>query len=414
MAHSEKSKAEKVKKIKVKVIGVGDGGTNIVSDIALKLEKARFLAANTDSQSLAKKAKRAETLIFGQNLTSGLGTGMDPELGERAALEARERIKRALAGSDLCIFVSTLGGGTGSGAMPVFAKISRNLGNLNYGIFTLPFRFEGKKRMEIAKASLEKMRSDLEGFSVIENEKIFQIIDKKTSLRNALFEVNKILTQGLEGLLALIYHSGLINIDFADIRTILKSGDGLSYLVRTEAVGQNRLRDVIKKALNSPLYSYGIEKAKGVLFNITGGKDLGLSEVAEISKNIFNLSDRSARIVFGVSESKERGRIGLTILATGCRSEFSEELFSEKEKALPKKARVKIKEKKTDKTLDKKKKDAQNKGKKEIKRSVSQIRKNALQLKKEAEKMEREMLERERFWETPALFRRGRNIEQLE
>ena len=410
MAHSEKPKAEKVKKIKVKVVGVGDGGINIVSDMALKLEKARFLAANTDSQSLVKKAKRAETFIFGQNITSGLGTGMDPELGERAALEAKERLKRALAGSDLCIFVSTLGGGTGSGAMPVFAKISRGLGNLNYGIFTLPFQFEGKKRMEIAKASLEKMMSDLEGFSVIENEKIFQTIDKKTSLRTALFEVNKILSQGLEGLLGFIYQSGLINIDFADIKTILKSGGGLSYLAKTEAGGENRLKEVIEKALNSPLYSYGIEKAKGVLFNIAGGKDLELSEVAEISKRIFDLSDKGARIVFGISENKEKGKIGLTILATGCQSGFSEKLFLEKEKSLPEKIKINEK-KKIDKAIDKKKKRSPNKGRNKAKKSASQIRKNALQLKKEAEKMEREMLEREKFWETPALFRRGRNIE---
>ena len=410
MAHSEKPKAEKVKKIKVKVVGVGDGGINIVSDMALKLEKARFLAANTDSQSLVKKAKRAETFIFGQSITSGLGTGMDPELGERAALEAKERLKRALAGSDLCIFVSTLGGGTGSGAMPVFAKISRGLGNLNYGIFTLPFQFEGKKRMEIAKASLEKMMSDLEGFSVIENEKIFQTIDKKTSLRTALFEVNKILSQGLEGLLGFIYQSGLINIDFADIKTILKSGGGLSYLAKTEAGGENRLKEVIEKALNSPLYSYGIEKAKGVLFNIAGGKDLELSEVAEISKRIFDLSDKGARIVFGISENKEKGKIGLTILATGCQSGFSEKLFLEKEKSLPEKIKINEK-KKIDKAIDKKKKRSPNKGGNKAKKSASQIRKNALQLKKEAEKMEREMLEREKFWETPALFRRGRNIE---
>lgn len=396
--------AERIKKIKIKVIGIGDGAGNIVSELVWRLKKASFLIANTDSISLKKSPKNVETFQFGESVTSGLGTGMRPDLGETSAQESRERLKKILKGIDLCIFVATLGGGTGSGAAPIFAEVSKNLGNLNYGIFTLPFEFEGKKRMEIAKNSLEKLRQNLNAFSLIENERIFQIIDRSTPLKIALSQLNKILAEGLEGLIEIIYQPGLINIDFADIKTILKGEGKLSYLNTIDSVGEHRVKEAIEKVLNSPLYSYSINGARGILFDIAGDKNLGLAEVGEISRSIFESGERGAKIIFGCSENKkEQGKIKVTILATGCRSKiFSEEVSPKTSPKTKKKVqRVKVKkEEQKAKTLQ------QAQGKTEFENT--QIRKNALQLKKEAEEAEEEILEKEKFWETPALFRKPR------
>lgn len=402
--------AERIKKIRIKVIGIGDGAGNIVSEIVWRLKKASFLIANTDSSSLKKSPKNAETFQFGESVTSGLGTGMKPDLGETSAQESRERLKKILKGIDLCIFVATLGGGTGSGAAPIFAEVSKNLGNLNYGIFTLPFEFEGKKRMEIAKIALEKLRQNLNAFSLIENERIFQIIDRSTPLKIALSQLNKILAEGLEGLIEIIYQPGLINIDFADIKTILKGWGKLSYLNTIESVGEHRVKEAIEKVLNSPLYSYSINGSKGILYDIAGDKNLGLAEVGEISRSIFESGERGAKIIFGVSSfrnlkshemktcsenKKLSGKIKVTILATGCRSKiFSEEVS---QKISPRKAKRKVKRIETNKESPKTDSKVEN---------VSpQTRKNALQLKKEAEEAEKELIEKEEFWETPAFFR---------
>lgn len=387
---------EKLKKIKIKVIGIGGGAGNIVSEIASHLKKASFLVANTDSQALKKSTKGVGLFQFGQNITFGLGTGMKPELGETAAKEDRERIKKILKGVDLCIFVATLGGGTGSGAAPIFAEVSKNLGNLNYGIFTLPFGFEGKKRMEIAKNSLGKLKQNLNAFSLIENERIFQIIDRKTPLKFALSQINKILAEALGGLIEIIYQPGLINIDFADIRTIFRGGGKLAYLNAIEAGGENRTKEAIGKVLNSPLYSYGIQGARGVLFDIAGDKNLALVEVGEISRSIFELGERGAKIIFGVSENKgHKGKIRVILLATGCKSKFFLEDVSPK--ISPRKAKRKVKRIETNKESPKTDSKVEN--------ISPQTRKNALQLKKEAEEAEKELIEKEKFWETPAFFR---------
>ena len=305
--------ANGVKKIRVKVIGVGDGGANIVSEIGQKLKGVSFLIANTDSQSLKKTPKNIQRFQFGQNITFGLGTGMRPELGEMAAREAEEKIKKILKDVDLCIFVASLGGGTGSGATPIFVEISRNLRNLNYGIFTLPFEFEGKRKLEIARDSLEKMRPNLNSLSIIENERIFQIIDRGNSLKIALSELNKILGQNLQGLIEIIYQPGLINIDFADIKTILKGSGKLAFLNTIEASGEHRQKEAIEKVLNSPLHSYNIAGAKEILFNIAGDEKLTLSEVEEISKSIFQPAEKGSKIIFGISEKKEKDKIKVTL-----------------------------------------------------------------------------------------------------
>jgi len=256
---------ERIKKTKIRVIGIGGGGGNIVSEIASRVKKASFAVANTDIKALKEASRKAIRFQFGENLTQGLGTGMNVGLGEIAAQNEKERIKKLLAGYDLIIIIASLGGGVGSGAAPVFAKISKSFGNLTYGIFTLPFKFEGEKKMEIAGNALEKIRPYLNTFSVIPNERIFQIIDKATPLKVALSAINKTLSESLEGLIETIYEPGLINIDFADLKTILTGYGRLCYL-NTVVVprGENNSQEVIEKMLNSDLYPYTIREPKGL------------------------------------------------------------------------------------------------------------------------------------------------------
>jgi len=346
-----KTKIEKLKRVKLRVIGIGGGGSSIVSEIATRIKKASFVVANTDIQALKSVSKKAHRFQFGESVTKGLGTGMNADLGRKAAQTEKERIKKILMGQDLCILVVSLGGGAGSGASPVFAKISKDLGNITYGIFTLPFRFEGEKKMEIAKRALKRLKPKLDLFSVIPNEKIFQIIDKKTPLKKALSTINKNLTKSLEGLIEVIYEPGLINIDFADFRTILLSSNPLSekstgrlaYLNTVEVSRKGKaIEDLLEKALNNPLYPYTISGAKGVLLNIAGEKNLSLAEVSQISKTISKLVDKEAKIIFGISQSKKySGTIKTTLLATGCTTR----LFSRSKPPLSKKKKKRLKKK---------------------------------------------------------------------
>ncbi|MBZ9577882.1 cell division FtsZ family protein [Patescibacteria group bacterium] len=482
-----------IHKTKIRVIGIGGGGGSIVSEIVSRIKKADFVIANTDIRSL-RAVRQVKRFQFGQSLTKGLGTGMNTELGELAALDEKEKIKKLFEGQDLCIIVACLGGGTGSGATPVFAKISKNLGCLTYGIFTLPFEFEGEKKMEIAKESLEKIRPNLNAYSVIPNERIFQIIDKDTPLKDALSAINERLAENLEGLIGMIYLPGLINIDFADLRTILGGRGRLSYLNTIEIEEPDR-EEVAKKVISSPLYPYTIKGAKGILYNIVGGKTLQLSEVSQLSKIIADSINKNAKIIFGISQGqKYQGKIKITLLATGCGKKrfllkptekktksFTFRKKPKRKKKTPKtkkpkiekkekpksktkivrkpksKPKVKIKEKIKIKTKRKtvskkalsrtfsrlkkvrgliKKKPRKTKPKKEkvipktkrqLKRKEKKtkgparhspkakpmagekVRRNALQLKKVIEEEEKELLEREKIWETPAIFRRKIN-----
>lgn len=430
--------SEGIKKTKIRVIGIGGGGGTIVSEIALKMPKATFVVANTDRQALKSCSRKVARFLFGQNLTHGLGTGMNAELGYEAAQGEKEKIKKLCQGQDLCILVVSLGGGAGSGAAPVFAKVSKNLGNLTYGIFTLPFKFEGEKKMEIAKDSLKKVKNYLNALSIIPNERVFQIISKDTPLKQALSVVNKNLAESLEGLIETIYEPGLINIDFADFKTILEGRGRLAYLNAVEIQRKgNSVKDLIQRVLSSPLYPYTIRGAKGVLFNIAGEKELSLSEVNLISKTISDLVSPEAKIIFGISQSKKYSdTIKTTLLANGCGMKlFSSKAKKKRAKKVKKKAKKRIKRKvrrkvKEEKPVKPKKKKPQKPKPKKIKVEVvkepeeklpaeaepkkieksnpseEKVRKNGLQIKKEAEEVEKEMLEKEKFWETPAFLRR--------
>ena len=452
---TEEAGFDKSKRTKIRVIGIGGGGGNIISELAQRVKKATFLAANTDFKALREVSRKVKRFSFGEKITHGLGTGMNPELGELAAQNEKEKIKKILEGQDFLIIIACLGGGVGSGAAPIFAKISRNLGNLTYGIFTLPFKFEGEKKMEIAREALEKIKTKLNAISIIPNERIFQIVDKATPLKGALSAVNKKLADSLEGLIEIIYEPGLINIDFADLKTILEGRGRLAYLNTAEAPkGEGEPKEAIEGVLNSPLYPYGIRGAKGVLYNIAGEKELSLSEVSQISKTIHDLLNKEAKIIFGISQGKKYQNIlKTTILATGCGPwpAFHSSILHKLPKVFRRKIKKpKIKQRKVEKKPTPEIKTKKTKSKKptskpkirkgakkpkeklkvkiktqkeglqfpteEIKRGGGQnssgeivtikIRKNALQIKKEAEAAEKEMLEREKFWETPAFLRR--------
>jgi len=394
------------RRINMKVIGIGGGGSSIVSEIAPKLKRIKFLVANTDWQALKTSNRAAGRFQFGQNLTQGLGTGMNAQLGETAALEERERIKKIFQGEDLSILVATLGGGVGSGAGPVFAKIARGLKNLTIGVFTLPFEFEGKKREEIAEVALEKLKPNLNTFVIIPNDKIFQIIDEKTPLRESLSVINKILAESLQGLIEMIYLPGLINIDFADLKAALEGRGRLSYLATTEAQGDNRAEEGVKKLLSNPLYQYGISGAERILFNISGSKELSINEVEKISKSISNFNPR-AKIIFGLSQRDDyQDRVKITLLAVGCeKGKIKPEIRKKK------KRRKKIK-KETGPKLSKKipkerkkRKSFENNKSKENKVNV-RISRTALDIKKDLEKVEKEIVSKENELDVPAFLRK--------
>jgi len=309
-----------IKKTKIRVVGIGGGGGNIVSEIADRVRRPSFTIANTDAAALRRASKNVSVFQFGENFTRGLGTGMDPRVAEEAAVQEKEKIKKIMGGQDLVIIVASLGGGAGSGAAPVFAQISKNLGNLTYGIFTLPFEFEGEKKKEIAKAALEKSKPYLNALTILPNERVFEVVPKATPFSKTLSFINDSLSDSLEGLIETIYNTGLINIDFADLRAILV-GSGKMAFLNTVALkkGEETGVDVFEKVFSSPLYPYGIEKSRGLLLNIVAQKDLKLAEVNKILTGAAKRINKDARIIFGVGhEGARESSIKVTILATGC------------------------------------------------------------------------------------------------
>jgi len=306
-----------IKKTKIKVIGIGGGGISIVSELARKMKKASFVVANTDLQSLKKVPKNIHRFHFGQELTGGLGTGMDAKVGELAAQKEKQRIRRILKNQDFCIFISSLGGGTGSGATPVFVEVAKEFKNISLGIFTLPFKFEGDKRINLARSSLEKMKHNLNGFLAIQNQRIFRIVDKKTSLDKAFQNLNQILAGDLANLIDLIFEPGLINIDFADFKAILEGEGEKIYFNTAEAKGPNRAEEIVKKILNSSLIDFNNRVGKKILFNISGPPGLKMKEVKEICSAFSNLN-RNSKIVFGISKNPPRKTgIKVTLLVVG-------------------------------------------------------------------------------------------------
>ena len=266
----KKGFSDSIHKIRTIVVGIGGGANAVVSDIVSVYPQTSFFVADTDNGVLLKSRnkKKIRTFLFGEDVVNGMGTGMDDGLGRRAAENSRDKIIKLLKGYDLCVFVSCLGGGTGSGAVPVFAQISKELKIVGCGIFTLPFSFERDKKQRIAGRALKNVKPFLDAVVIIPNERIFKVVDKKTPLREALFVINERLGSSLNGLIEMIHNPGIINIDFADINTILTGRKTLAYLSRVYTQGKERAQGVLRELLNNPLYPYNISGAKRILFNI--------------------------------------------------------------------------------------------------------------------------------------------------
>ena len=302
----------------IKVIGVGGSGSNAVSRMMrCKIKGVELVAINADAQDL-QKARAHRKLRIGKKITKGLGTGMNPEIGKKAAEEEKEEIQKILSGADMVFITCGLGGGCGSGASPVIAKIAKGMGILTLGIVTLPFSFEGAERREIALNSQKKLKGSVDSLITISNDKLLSIFEPDITVANAFWVCDEILRQAVQGISDLIVLPGIINVDFADIKAIMKNSGSALFGIGT-AQGEGRAQEAAKSALNSPLLDISCKGAKGVLFNVSGGKDISLSEVDEIAKIITEEVSPEAKIIFGAikDEKLRKGEIKVTVIATG-------------------------------------------------------------------------------------------------
>lgn len=301
----------------IKVIGVGGGGNNAVNRmIEHGVQGVDFIAVNTDAQAL-NLSKAEVRLQIGSKLTRGLGAGANPDVGKKAAEESREQLEEVLRGADMVFVTAGMGGGTGTGAAPVIAQIARELGALTVGVVTRPFSFEGKKRQLQAVGGINGMKEGVDTLIVIPNDKLLQIVDKNTPMLEAFREADNVLRQGVQGISDLIATPGLINLDFADVKTIM-SNKGSALMGIGIATGENRAAEAAKKAISSPLLESSIDGAKGVLMNITGGSNLSLYEVQEAADIVAMASDEEVNMIFGsVINENLKDEIIVTVIATG-------------------------------------------------------------------------------------------------
>jgi cell division protein FtsZ len=301
----------------IRVVGVGGAGLNAVNRmIDAGISDVEFIAVNTDLQQLALSDAEVKIHI-GRELTGGLGSGAEPEIGRRAAEEAYDQIKRALRGSDMVFVTAGEGGGTGSGAAPVVARIAREVGALTVGIVTTPFRFEGTKRRSQADAGIQWLREDCDTVIVIPNERLLEVLDKKTSMLDAFKIADDVLRQGVQGICDLITEPGLINVDFADVRTIMQ-GAGTALMGIGFATGENRAVEAAERALRSPLVDTEIVNARGILLSIAGGNDLSLYEVNEAAELVRQASIDDTNIIFGATvDERLEGQVWVTVVVTG-------------------------------------------------------------------------------------------------
>jgi len=303
---------------KIKVIGVGGGGGNAINNMInnYNIEGVEFVAVNTDAAALA--ASQAEIkLRIGEELTRGLGSGGNPDIGKKAAEESIDIVHENLAGSDMVFITCGMGGGTGTGGAPVIAGIAKNLGALTIAIVTKPFTFEGVKRMKTAEEGIEGLRDKVDTLIVIPNQRILEIIDRNVSFLDAMKKVDDVLGNGVRSISNLITQTGLINVDFADVRSIMQNA-GTSLMGMGSATGEDRAVEAAKSAIESPLLEISIDGATGVLFNVIGGKDLSMHEVDEAAQVISNAAVPDANIIFGATIDPDlEEEIQITVLATG-------------------------------------------------------------------------------------------------
>ncbi|WP_163654354.1 cell division protein FtsZ [Listeria sp. PSOL-1] len=301
----------------IKVIGVGGGGNNAVNRmIEHGVQGVEFISVNTDAQAL-NLAKAETKLQIGTKLTRGLGAGAVPEIGKKAAEESREQIEEALKGADMVFVTAGMGGGTGTGAAPVIASIAKELGALTVGVVTRPFTFEGPKRSKQAGVGTDNMKESVDTLITIPNNRLLEIVDKNTPMLEAFREADNVLRQGVQGISDLIAVPGLINLDFADVKTIM-TNRGSALMGIGIATGENRAAEAAKKAISSPLLETTIDGAKGVLMNITGGSNLSLYEVQEAASIVSGASDEEVNMIFGsVINDELKDEIIVTVIATG-------------------------------------------------------------------------------------------------
>ena len=301
----------------IKVIGVGGGGNNAINRmIEDGLKGVEFVSVNTDKQALFL-SKASMKIQIGEKLTRGLGAGSDPEVGGKAAEESREEIAEAIKGSDMVFVTAGMGGGTGTGAAPIVASVAREMGILTVGVVTKPFTFEGRKRMVQAERGIQQLKENVDTLVIIPNDRLLQVIQKNTSMVEAFKMADDILRQGVQSISDLIAVPGLVNLDFADVKTIMYN-TGIAHMGIGRASGENRAEEAAKQAVHSPLLETSIEGARGVLLNITGGADLGLLEVNAAAELVQKSADPEANIIFGAVINEElNDEILITIVATG-------------------------------------------------------------------------------------------------
>jgi cell division protein FtsZ len=302
----------------IRVVGVGGAGLNAVNRmIDADISQVEFVAVNTDIQQL-QTSDAPVKIHIGRELTEGLGSGADPDLGRRAAEEAYDQIKRALRGSDMVFVTAGEGGGTGSGAAPVVARIARELGALTVGIVTTPFKFEGTRRHRQAGDGVGALRATCDTVIVVPNERLLEVLDRDTSMLDAFRIADDVLRQGVQGICDLITLPGLINLDFADVRTIMKDAGTALMGIGFSASGENRAREAAERALRSPLIDTEIAGAKGILLSIAGGDDLSLYEVNEAAELVREASSGDTNIIFGATlDDRLTGQVWVTVVATG-------------------------------------------------------------------------------------------------
>ena len=301
----------------IKVIGVGGAGNNAVNRmIEAGIRNVEFIAVNTDRQTL-NTSRAGSKIQIGEKITRGLGAGANPDIGAQSAEESRAEIAEVLKGADMVFVTAGMGGGTGTGAAPVVAAIAKELGILTIGVVTKPFTFEGKKRLAQAERGVASLKGKVDTLVVIPNDKLLQVIDRKTSIVEAFRMADDVLRQGVQGISDLIAVPGLINLDFADVKTIMLN-QGMAHMGIGTASGENRAEDAAKQAIQSPLLETSIEGAKGVIINITGGTDIGLLEANTAAELVQRSADPEANIIFGTVTDESMGEeIQITVIATG-------------------------------------------------------------------------------------------------
>jgi len=303
---------------KIKVLGIGGGGGNAINSMIEdnQIRGVEFLAVNTDAQALLMNKAQIKIQI-GENLTRGLGSGGNPEIGRKAAEESKEKIKEYLVDTDMVFLAGGMGGGTATGAMPIIAQLAKEVGALTIAVITKPFAFEGTRRMVVAEEGIENLKDKVDTMIVIPNQRIMEVVDKKMTLLEAFKVVDGVLGQAVQGISEIITVPGLINRDFADVKAVMENA-GSALLGIGTGVGENRAQAAVRAAISSPLLDVSIEGARGILFQITGGPDLTMSEVDEAAKIISQAADADANIIFGATIDESMiDQVRVTVIATG-------------------------------------------------------------------------------------------------